>query len=87
MDRMEMILAAYDELATRPGGVVRLTDLRGHLGDIDQDELTDALVEMDRERQIQLEPDPDRAGLTVEDREAAINLGGQQMHLMLVNTY
>lgn len=81
----EQILAAYRELATRPGGTVGLADLRKRLDDSDRDDVDRALIEMDRQRQIQLEPDPDRAALTPEARAAAVDLSGQQMHLILVS--
>jgi len=78
----ERILAAYADLTSRPGGGIHLADLRAQLADVDADELDRALVEMDDRRDIQLEPDPDRAGLTTEMRAAAVRLAGRDMHLM-----
>jgi hypothetical protein len=78
----ERILAIYDHLVTRPGGTITLVDLRAQLDSVDVDELDRTLVEMDRRRQIQLEPDPDRAALTPQAREAAVGLSGQEMHFM-----
>ncbi len=78
----ERILAAYADLTSRPGGTIYLCDLRVRLGDVDRDELDRALLDMDDRRDIQLEPDPDRAGLTAEMRAAATWLAGRDMHLM-----
>lgn len=78
----EQILTAYRDLVTRPGGSVSLADLRARLGSISRDELDRVLVEMDDDRVIQLEPDPDRAGLTPEDHAAAIRMCGRDLHLM-----
>jgi hypothetical protein len=76
------ILAIYDALAARPGGTVRLADLRERLGAVDKDDLDRTLIEMDDNRQIQLEPDPDRRGLTSHDHAAAVSFSGRAMHLM-----
>jgi hypothetical protein len=79
----ERILAAYQQLATRPGGPVGLEKLREQL-DADRKEVDRALLEMDGRREIHLEPDPDRGGLTAEAREAAVDLAGRPMHLVRV---
>jgi hypothetical protein len=78
----ERILAVYDELVSRPGGTITLVDLRAHLESVTPGDLNRTLVEMDRRREIQLEPDPDRAALTPQARKSAVTLGGQDMHLM-----
>ncbi|MEU4564982.1 hypothetical protein AB0F72_41945 [Actinoplanes sp. NPDC023936] len=79
----ERILAVYQELAARPGGPVGLEKLREHL-DAERKEVDRTLLEMDGRREIHLEPDPDRGGLTAEAREAAIHLAGRPMHLLRV---
>lgn len=76
------ILAAYEALTPRPGGTIYLADLREHLASVDRAELDATLIDLDRAREIQLEPDPDRAALTQKARAAAVELGGQSMHLM-----
>lgn len=84
----DRILAAYHDLASRPGGPggpVSLVNLREHLN-ADRDEVDRTLIEMDDERDIQLEPDPDRRGLTAEAREAAVDLAGRPMHLLRVRS-
>ncbi len=47
-------------------------------------ELDEVLVEMDRRREIQLDPDPNRAGLTQDARSAAISIGGEDKHLISI---
>ncbi len=77
------IVTAVQALETRPGGPVRLADLRDRIGDwMDAAAVTRTLVQLDNERVVQLEPDPYRAGLTDRDRAAAVELGGQQTHLV-----
>jgi hypothetical protein len=75
------ILSAYNELAKRPGGPVGLEHLRNRLA-ADRKDVDQALIELDEHDEIQLESDPDRAGLTPEARKAAIDLGGQPRHLV-----
>jgi hypothetical protein len=81
----DRILAAYRELATRPGGPVGLEKLREHLN-ADRKEVDRTLVEMDDLREIHLEPDPDHGGLTAKAREAAVDLAGRPMHLLRVRS-
>jgi hypothetical protein len=81
----DRILAAYRELATRPGGPVGLEKLREHLN-ADREEIDRTLVEMDDRREIHLEPDPDHGGLSAEARKAAVNLAGRPMHLLRVRS-
>jgi hypothetical protein len=81
----DRILAAYRELATRPGGPVGLEKLREHLN-ADRKEVDRTLIEMDDLREIHLEPDPDHGGLTAEAREAAVDLAGRPMHLLRVRS-
>lgn len=76
------IVEAIGDLSPRPGGCVRLTMLRDLLADIDRDTLDASLIDLDRQRIVQLEPDPDRAVLTAADRACSIELGGQSMHLV-----
>lgn len=75
---------AYVDLAAKPGDLVRLADLRAKLNDVSKRDLDQALLKLDRERKIQLEPDPDRRNLTAADKAAAIPLGGEDMHLLVI---
>ncbi|WP_229070193.1 hypothetical protein [Actinoplanes sp. DH11] len=80
----ERILAVYEQLVNRPGGPVGLEKLREHL-DADREEVDSTLLEMDGRREIHLEPDPDRGGLTAAARHAAVDLAGRPMHLLRVH--
>jgi len=82
--KTQHIIAAADRLATRPGGPVRLTALRAALPAIDRNTLDALLLDLDDDRLIALEPDPDRLGLTADDHAAAVDLAGRQMHLLRV---
>jgi hypothetical protein len=78
------VLATYEELAKRPGDLVSLSRLRGKLVDVARTDLDRVLKAMDRERIIQLDPDPNRKALPPEAREAAINIGGEDKHLLTI---
>jgi hypothetical protein len=86
MSLCTLILDACSELATRPGGPVRIADVRRHLPDEwTHERVTSVLLWMDDRRLVQLEPDPYRMGLTSEDHAAAIQkLSGKETHLVRV---
>ena len=75
------ILDAINRIAG-PSGYASLTRLRVELADLDRNDLTRALLDMDAARVIQLDPDANRLGLTADERAAAIWLGGEYMHLV-----
>ena len=79
------ILDAYHALKRRPGGPVSLANLRAQLDDWQHSDVTDALLGMDWDREIHLQPNPYRAGLTEGDRAAAVLLAGKEMHDMRVS--
>lgn len=76
------VRAAYQKLAARPGDLVSLARLRDELPDVSRAELDAALLGMDRRRALQLEPDPHRIALSQRAKDAAIPLGGEDMHLL-----
>jgi hypothetical protein len=78
----DRIRRVYQELAARPGQAVHLADIRARLDSITRTDLDRALLDLDERRTIQLEPDPDRARLTVQRRDAAIDLAGRKLHLL-----
>jgi hypothetical protein len=80
----DRVLATYDELAELPGDLVSLARLRGKLVDVSRADLDRVLKAMDRARIIQLDPDPNRKALPPEAREAAINIGGEDKHLLTI---
>jgi hypothetical protein len=80
----DRIRQAYGELAGEPGALVSLARLRDELRDIPRKSLDEALLELDRQRAIQLDPDPNRKALSDRAKAAAIPLGGEDMHLITI---
>ncbi|MBB5868727.1 hypothetical protein F4553_002106 [Allocatelliglobosispora scoriae] len=80
----DRVLDAYSKLAKRPGDLVSLVHLRDSLADISKADLDRVLKAMDRQRTIQLEPDPNRKALPPEAHEAAISIGGEDKHLITI---
>lgn len=80
----QSVRQAYVDLAVKPGDEVSIADLRDKLADVPKRDLDQALLKMDRERKIQLEPNPHRINLTARDKAAAIPLGGEDMHLLTI---
>lgn len=78
------IAAAYRSLATKQGDWVRLAELRPLLDGTARDDVDRALKAMSRSGQANLAPDPDRKSLTAADRAAAIRIGGEDNHLLVV---
>lgn len=80
----DRIRQAYRELAGDTGALVSLARLRDELPDIPRKNLDGALLDLDRQRAIQLEPDPHRKALSDRAKAAAIPLGGEDMHLITI---
>jgi hypothetical protein len=80
----DRIRRAYGELAGAPGALVSLARLRDELPDIPRKNLDEALLDLDRQRAIQLDPDPNRKALSDRAKVAAIPLGGEDMHLITI---
>lgn len=80
----EQVLAAYHVLSKRHGDLVSLVRLRDRLADIKRETLDRTLKAMDRQRVIQLEPDPNRKALPAEAREAAVSIGGDDKHFITI---
>lgn len=78
------VMEVYSRLAAKPGALVSLVKIRGHLPHLRHGELTAVLKQMDRERIIQLDPDPNRKALPPEAHEAAIVIGGEPKHFISV---
>jgi hypothetical protein len=81
----DQIRRAYGDLARRPGTLVSLARLRDELPHIPRKDLDEALLTLDRQRAIQLDPDPHRMALTDRAKAAAIPLGGEDMHLITID--
>lgn len=80
----DRIRRAYGELAGEPGDLVSLARLRDELPDVPRRSLDQALLDLDRQRVIQLDPDPNRKALSDRAKAAAIPLGGEDMHLITI---
>jgi hypothetical protein len=78
------IAALYRKLADNQGDWVRLASLRPLLGETPRAEVDRVLKEMSKARRAHLAPDPDRKSLTTVDRDAAIQIGGEDNHLIVV---
>ena len=78
----DRIRQAYRSLAPRPWDWVELRDLRAQLGDWTRREVDLELVRMFREQDVNLTLHEDRGRLTQADRDAALRLGVDDMHLI-----
>lgn len=78
------IRRVYGELAERPGDLVGLHRIRERLTGVPRDELDAVLLDLNRRRQIHLDPDPNRRALTEDARTGAVRVGGEDMHLIAI---
>ncbi|GIH02726.1 hypothetical protein Rhe02_07930 [Rhizocola hellebori] len=76
------IQSTYARLAKRRGELVSLVKLRGNLPMVPRDVLNKTLKAMDRQRTIQLDPDPNTKALPQEAHDAAIRVGGEDKHFI-----
>lgn len=82
---VDQVSQAYDTIANGRGEFVSLARLRDSLPDVPRADLDATLLRLNRERAIALEPDPNRLALTDRARAAAISLGGEDMHLIVID--
>ncbi|MEV4637504.1 hypothetical protein AB0J80_09150 [Actinoplanes sp. NPDC049548] len=80
----DRIRQAYGDLADEPGALVSLARLRDAMPDVPRGRLDEALLALNRQRAIQLDPDPNRKALSDRAKAAAIPLGGEDMHLITI---
>ncbi|WP_306204685.1 hypothetical protein [Actinoplanes sp. RD1] len=73
---------AYLDLAAHSGDLVSLHLVRERLSDVRRADLDRVLREMDRHRDIHLDPDPRRNALPREALDGAITIGGEEKHLI-----
>ena len=78
----DRIRQAYRNLASRPWDWVELRDLRAQLGDWPRREVDLEITRMFREKDVNLTLHEDRGRLTQADRDAALRLGVDDMHLI-----
>ncbi|GLX10857.1 hypothetical protein [Microbispora sp. NBRC 16548] len=79
-----MIRKAYAQLADKPNAWVSLTRLRPLLGDAPRDEVDAAFRRMIGLPDVRLVPESNQKMLTDEDRSAAVVIGDQAKHLILI---
>ena len=78
----DRIRQAYRHLSSRPWDWVELRDLRAQLGDWPRGEVDGELIGMFRAKEVNLTLHEDRGRLTQADRDAALRLGVDDMHLI-----
>jgi hypothetical protein len=74
--------AAYNRLASDPGDLVMLSELRSEFPNIDRGEFDKLLRDLDAKRVIHLEPEVKQSLLSNKDRAAALSIGGEDKHLI-----
>lgn len=74
------IAAAYEKLARPAGEWVELRLLRETLGDIDREDLDQALRQMRRDKRLTMTLKDNQSRLTDADRAAALKIGADDMH-------
>jgi hypothetical protein len=80
----ERVRGAYFDLAEKPGDLIALSLLRARLADVARADLDRILRDMDRRREIHLDPDPGRNSLPQHALDAAIVVGGEEKHLITI---
>ncbi|MEW9530202.1 hypothetical protein [Microbispora sp. NPDC049125] len=79
-----LIRTAYEKLAAEPGAWVSLTRLRPLLGDAPRTEVDDTLRRMIGMPGVHIVPESNQKMLTDDDRNAAVTIGDQAKHLILI---
>ncbi|GIH72887.1 hypothetical protein [Sphaerimonospora thailandensis] len=75
---------AYQQLAEQPNTWVSLTQLRPLLGDIAREDVDTTLRRMIGMADVRIVPESNQKILTKEDRQAAVTIGDQAKHLILI---
>jgi hypothetical protein len=78
------IVGAYEALADKPHAWVSLRRLRPFFPDVPRSTMDGALAELSREDGVNIVPESNRKTLTEADVEAALDLGGQENHLLAI---
>jgi hypothetical protein len=80
------IRVAYRKLAPSPNEWVGLVDLRPMLGDAPRKAVDAVLKDLSSTNQVELVPESNRKALTAADHAAAIRIGGDDNHLISIET-
>ena len=83
---VDRIRASYEKLAERPGDYVNLTDLRGEFNGSSRTEMDEALRQLNAAKGVILAPQEDQGLLTAQDRDAALRVGIQDVHLLAIES-
>ncbi|GAA5068126.1 hypothetical protein HNP84_008315 [Thermocatellispora tengchongensis] len=83
VDLEDAIRAAYADLAREPGGWVSLTDLRPRVP-AEKAQVDEALRRMVYSPEVSIIPESNQKILTRADREAAVTIGDQELHLIAI---
>jgi len=78
------IRRAYRKLADVPGSWVGLADIRDQLSGLSKPEVDGVLRLMARMTGVQIEEETNQKTLTNRDREAAVNIGGRDQHVLAI---
>jgi hypothetical protein len=76
---------AYAKVAATPGTQVRLTELRAKLDGLSRSDVDAALELMSRQPSVHVYPESRQSTLTAADEQAAIRLGNQANHLIVID--
>jgi hypothetical protein len=80
------IRATYVELATEPEAWVNLNRVRTALADLSRDDVDQALLRLDLQPQVYLIPESNQKTLTDAERAASIRIGGEDKHLLSIES-
>lgn len=80
----QKIRQVYDELATEPQDWVRIARIRARLDGIGRAEQDKALLQMMSTGFVHLAPESNTKVLTPEDREGALRVGSEDLHLIAI---
>jgi hypothetical protein len=86
LDVEEQIRAGYESLAARPGAWVSLTRLRASLAGLPRQVVDETLLRLDLQPDVYLIAEANQKVLTDADRAAAIRIGGENKHLLSIET-
>lgn len=82
----DRIHATYQKLAETPGSNVSLADLRQELNGVPRTEVDDALLRLNSAKGVTLAPQENQRLLTKQERDAALRVGIQNVHLLRIES-
>jgi hypothetical protein len=82
----DRIRAIYQKLAETPGSNVSLADLRQELNGVPRTEVDDALLRLNLAKGVTLAPQENQRLLTKQERDAALRVGIQNVHLLRIES-